>query len=97
MSFSRIWAMFLRYFYHFAKLDSLSELFYWPAIDILLWGMTSVWIQQQDSAIPEIALMILTALVFWQIIWRANYEISVNLLQEFWIFAELRKLLRKRV
>ena len=26
----------------------------------------------------------LTAIVFWQIVWRANYEISVNLLEEFW-------------
>ena len=26
----------------------------------------------------------LTGVVFWQVVWRANYEISVNLLEEFW-------------
>lgn len=84
MSFRRIWAVFLRYFYLFAKLDQLADLFYWPALEILLWGITSVWIQQNQSNIPNIAVAVLTGLVFWQILWRGNYEITVNLLEEFW-------------
>jgi ABC-2 type transport system permease protein len=84
MSWTRISAVFLRYFYFFAKLDQLADLFFWPLLDIFLWGMTSVWIQNQDTNVPFIALAILTGLVFWQIVWRANYEVSVNLLQEFW-------------
>lgn len=84
MSFGRIWAIFLRYFYFFAKFDNLSEVFYWPTIDILLWGMTSMWIQGTQNEIPNVALVILTGLVFWQILWRGNYEITVNILQEFW-------------
>ena len=36
MNWGRIWAVFLRYFYYFAKLDHLADLFYWPAIDIFL-------------------------------------------------------------
>ena len=84
MSWNRIWAVFLRYFYFFAKMDHLADLFFWPALDIFLWGMTSVWIQAHDVQLPSIAIAILTGLVFWQIIWRSNYEVSVNLLQEFW-------------
>ncbi len=84
MSWHRIWAVYLRYFYFFAKMDHLADLFFWPALDIFLWGMTSVWIQRYDATMPTIAIAILTGLVFWQIIWRCNYEVSVNLLQEFW-------------
>ncbi len=84
MSFGRIWAVFIRYFYVFAKLDHLCDLFYWPALDIVLWGVTSVWIQNQQGPTSDIALAILTGIVFWQIIWRGNYEVGVNLLQEFW-------------
>ena len=29
-------------------------------------------------------MVVLTGVVFWQVVWRANYEISVNLLEEFW-------------
>jgi ABC-2 type transport system permease protein len=84
MNLGRIWAVFLRYFYFFAKLDHLCDLFYWPALDIIIWGVTSVWIQSHESEFPSFALAILTGLVFWQIIWRGNYEITVNMLQEFW-------------
>lgn len=84
MSIRRIWGVFLRYFYYFSKLDNLSEVFYWPMIDIFLWGITSVWIQNIQTDVPDIALMIMTGLVFWQIIWRSNYEITINILQEFW-------------
>ncbi|MBS0629445.1 MAG: ABC transporter permease [Verrucomicrobia bacterium] len=84
MSFGRIRAIFLRYFYYFAKFDHLSEMFYWPTIDIFLWGMMSIWVQGESGAKSDVALLILTGLVFWQVIWRASYEITMNVLQEFW-------------
>lgn len=84
MSFGRIRAIFLRYFYYFGKFDHISEIFYWPTIDIFLWGMTSIWVQSTQNRIPDVALMILTGLVFWQVIWRGSYEITMNMLQEFW-------------
>lgn len=62
---------------------SLSDLFYWPLVDILLWGLTSVWIQSQNN-IPLLPLVLMTGLIFWQIAWRGSIDISVNLLQEFW-------------
>ncbi len=84
INFRRSWGVFLRYFYLFAKLDQIADLLYWPAIDIALWGLTTVWIQQNQPGVSNIALIVLTGLIFWQIVWRGNYEISVNLLQEFW-------------
>lgn len=84
ISFGRSWAVFLRYFYLFAKLDQIADLLYWPAIDIALWGLTTVWIQQSHGGVSNVALIVMTGLIFWQIVWRGNYEISVNLLQEFW-------------
>jgi len=40
----------------------LSDLFYWPLVDILLWGLTSVWIQQQNN-VSDFPLIMLTALI----------------------------------
>lgn len=84
MSLQRIYGVILRYFYFFARLDHMADLFFWPTLDLFIWGITSVWIQQSDPSMPTLAFSILAALVFWQLIWRSNYEISVNLLQEFW-------------
>ena len=84
MSLKRIWAVILRYFYFFARLDHLADLFFWPLLDLFVWGIASVWIQNQDNSMPHLAMAMLTGLVLWQVIWRSNYEICVNLLQEFW-------------
>ncbi len=84
MIWNRIAGVFLRYFYIFAKIETLSDMLFWPALEIVLWGVTSVWIQHGNATGPSLAIGILVGLVFWQVIWRIYYEVAVNLLQEFW-------------
>ena len=85
MKLHRIFAIVMRHLYLYSRsYDRLTDSIYWPVMDIVVWGITSRWIMQSQNTIPNLALMILTGLVFWQIVWRANYEISVNLLEEFW-------------
>lgn len=84
MNLRRIKGVFLRYYYNSIKgLHHIADVFYWPLVDILLWGLTSVWIQKQSS-VPGLPLILMTGLIFWQIAWRGSVDISVNLLQEFW-------------
>lgn len=84
MSMQRILGIFFRYLYSLRKGSNLlSDLFYWPFVDILLWGLTSVWIQQQHN-VPDLPLILMTGLIFWQVTWRGSIDISVSLLQEFW-------------
>lgn len=64
-------------------LHQISDLLYWPLVDILMWGLTSVWIQQQSN-VPTLPLVVMTGLIFWQIAWRGSIDISFNLLQELW-------------
>lgn len=87
MSLHRIKGVFFRYYYVLLKgnPNQLSDLFYWPLIDILLWGLTSIWVQTQSpDQIQNLPLIMMTALIFWQVAWRGSIDISVNLLQEFW-------------
>ena len=85
ISVHRIGGVYYRYVYLFKRsLDRLSDSIYWPIMDLILWGLTTKWISEAGGDIPNILLIMLTAIVFWQIVWRANYEISVNLLEEFW-------------
>lgn len=83
MSFSRISGVFFRYFYTLKDIHQLSDIFYWPLVDILLWGLTSVWIQNQSN-VSNLPLILMTALVFWQVTWRGAIGVSFPLLQEFW-------------
>ena len=86
ISSTRIWAVVLRHVYLFPKsFDRLTDMIYWPIMDIVLWGFTTRWVQQQGGGtVQNVVLAILTAMVFWQVVWRANYEVSVNLLEELW-------------
>lgn len=83
MNFSRVRGVFFRYFYTLKDIHQMSDLFYWPLVDILLWGLTSIWIQSQHE-IPNLPLILMTALIFWQIAWRGSLGVSFHLLQEFW-------------
>jgi ABC-2 type transport system permease protein len=85
MSLGRIVAMIMRHLYLFPRtLENWAESIYWPVLDLLLWGLTTRWVESSRGEVPHLALMVLTGVVFWQVVWRANYEISVNLLEEFW-------------
>ena len=77
--------MVMRHLYMFPRtLDRWSESIYWPVLDLVLWGITTRWVESGRGEVPHLALAVLTAVVFWQVVWRANYEISVNLLEEMW-------------
>ena len=81
----RIEAVLWRYFYLFRRsLDRLGDAIYWPILDMILWGLTVKWLNDSGATVPNIVVIMLTALVFWQITWRAQYEVSINLLEEFW-------------
>ena len=84
MSLNRVKAIWWRHAYDLKhNVGRLFDTFYWPALDIVLWGMTSVYFQQK-AATADIVLVLLSGLVFWQVIWRSQYEVTVNLLEELW-------------
>src|SRR3989344_1965033 len=64
--------------------DRIADAFYWPAMDILLWGLTSQYMVEQGGNLPIVAVILLSGLVYWQIVWRSQYEITTNLLEELW-------------
>jgi ABC-2 type transport system permease protein len=85
LSLARINAMILRHLYMVPRtLESWAESLYWPVVDLVIWGLTTRWVESSPGSVPRLALIVLTGVVFWQVVWRANYEISVNLLEEFW-------------
>jgi len=84
MNWHHIKAFSLRHMYPLKRdFDLLSDMLYWPIIDILLWGITSQWLVQNTGSTTAVAT-ILTGLVFWNIIWRSQSEVSRNLMDEMW-------------
>lgn len=77
--------MVIRYFLYFKhNLDRLSDMFYWPAMDLLIWGLTGLYLASLNVNNKDYMFIILNGLVFWIVTWRAQYEININILSEVW-------------
>jgi len=84
MNIRRLQGFMLRHLYPLRRdFDLLSDMVYWPLVDTLLWGITSQWFIE-TSGIPELVTATLSALILWNVIWRAQAEISRNLIDEIW-------------
>ncbi len=85
MKFYRIKGIILRFLYQFRhSFDRLSDVFYWPTIDLLLWGLTSQFFKSIAPGAEKILVTIIMGILFWIVAWRGQYEISVNLLEDLW-------------
>lgn len=85
--------MILRHLYNFRhSADRLTDSFYWPTIDIILWGITTRYFLSREgvggiggiSSKELFLLILLSGLVFWQIIWRGANEFTTGILEEMW-------------
>lgn len=80
----RLMAFWLRHIYPLRRdFDLLSDMLYWPIIDVIVWGITSQWLGS-GSGETSLAGAVLTGLILWNIIWRSQSEVSRNLIDEIW-------------
>src|SRR3989338_2591836 len=85
MKLHRIWAVILRYNYLYKhSLDRQVDAFYWPTVDLVLWGVTSTYLASKSPDIPFAVLMVVSGIVLWIILWRGQYEFTVNILEDMW-------------
>jgi len=85
MKAHRIFGVVLRYSYTLKhSLDRLVDVFYWPLIDLLLFGLTAVYFTKYAPDAPTLVLMLIAGLLFWLVIWRGQYEVTIHLLEDMW-------------
>lgn len=85
MQLHRLWGIFLRYYYNLLRsYDRLTDMFFWPVVDLLMWGLTSRYLVQTSAVDNKIILMLLGGIILWIFPWRSQYEITVSLLEDLW-------------
>ena len=85
LNLNLVWAVVVRHLYHFRhSLDRLSDAFYWPAINLLIWGLTFTYVTKAGVNVPDLVTVILSAEILFMTVWRGQYEITANLLEEMW-------------
>jgi len=62
----------------------MMDSFYWPIIDLLLFGLTSLSLIKSQGVASPLLSNVIGGVVLWIMIWRGQYEISINFLEELW-------------
>lgn len=77
--------MMMRHLYLYRRsLSRLMEIFYWPLLDLMVWGFITIYLSQFEGALPNFLGFFLGALILWDILYRSQQGISISFLEEVW-------------
>ncbi|WP_085901772.1 ABC transporter permease [Kiloniella majae] len=81
----RIQSVMMRHLYLMrASWPRIFELMYWPSIQIVLWGFITQFLLTNSSYIAQAAGVLVSAVLLWDILFRAQLGFSLSFLEELW-------------
>lgn len=84
LAWHRIYGSIFRYWLYLThNIERAVDMFYWPIMDLLLWGLASQYFMHSQG-VNQLVFSVVTCLLLWMIINRTQYEIGINLLAEMW-------------
>ena len=85
MSWHRIQALMLRYYFLYSKSTfRVLDIFFWPFMDLLVWGFVSMYLLKMGGGIPAFITFLIGAIIFWDILYRAQQAVTVSFLEDVW-------------
>ena len=85
MSLGHIRALVLRYtFLYTRSVPRVAEMFFWPVMDLLVWGFLSVYLQRLGHQVPATITFLLGSMIFWDILYRAQQAVTISFLEDIW-------------
>jgi ABC-2 type transport system permease protein len=85
LNLRRIWGILLRHLYLLRhSFSRWLDLLYWPTVDLLLWGFITLYLQKEQSRDLNFGSLFLGALIFWNILIRAQQGLAVGFLEDIW-------------
>jgi ABC-2 type transport system permease protein len=83
INFLRVKTVVLRYFYaNRREVSMYFDYFYWPVLDMLLFGYLGTWLSSAQTGNLTSSLII--SLVLWSLTYRTSLDIAKNMAQELW-------------
>ncbi|HUK83446.1 MAG TPA: ABC transporter permease [Verrucomicrobiae bacterium] len=85
MNLKRIGALALRYtFLYTRSVPRVAEMFFWPVMDLLVWGFITVYLMRMDNRVPAMVTFLLGSMIFWDILYRAQQAVTISFLEDIW-------------
>jgi ABC-2 type transport system permease protein len=82
-SWNRVAAVMLRHIYLLRRSPvRLLELWYWPFLNMLMWGFISVYLRTSSFGIVQAVGLFLGAVVLWEVLVRSNLGMTITFVEE---------------
>lgn len=84
-SWRRVWAIMLRHLYVMrSSWPRLLEIAYWPTVQMIMWGFITTFFLQHSSWVAQAAGVLISAVLLWDVLFRANLGVSLTFMEEMW-------------
>ena len=85
MKLHRINALIIRHLYLYQRsLPRIMDLFYWPVMELLLWGFLSMYLAKFNIGGLNAVTVLLGAIIFWDLFSQSQKAVSISFLEEVW-------------
>src|SRR2546426_5776832 len=85
MSKQRVKAIAMRHMFEtWRNPDRFVDSFYWPLLDIVVWGFFTIYLTRGKGLQPNIISMLLGAVIVWSMFYGFQRDIAVGFLEELW-------------
>ena len=79
----RIWALYKRHAYELRhSVPGFVDMCFWPAMDLMLWGMLTRYMVQTNTSIPQAFGFLLGGVLLWDFVFRSNLGIGITFLDD---------------
>lgn len=85
MRWNRVHALLMRHLYLYKRsVPRIMDIFYWPILELLLWGFLSMYLAQTHLAGLNAVSLLLGAIIFWDLLSQSQRVVSIAFLEEVW-------------
>lgn len=79
----RIYAVYKRHAYGMKhSLPGFFDMLFWPAVDLLLWGLLTTFIQANEIELPVAVGFLIGGVLLWDLVFRSNLGIGITFLDD---------------
>ena len=64
--------------------DRTMDMFYWPVLDIVVWGFFTIYLRQGNAVAPKVMSFLLSAVILWRLFFAFQRDMAVGFLDELW-------------
>ena len=85
MKTNRIAGVMMRHYFEAKRnFDRITDMVYWPVLDIIVWGFFTIYLAHGNHMGPDLASFLLGAAILWGLFFAFQRDMAVGFLDELW-------------